>query len=54
VKPAPAPLRPKVAVLEPGQWLKLDFAQERVAVPLPPPKVAGVKEAIIRWLEEKL
>jgi hypothetical protein len=37
-----------------AEWLKLDFGDARVALPLRPPPSTDVKEAIIRWLDEKL
>lgn len=45
---------PRTASVDPG-WLRLDFTGRAVAQrPLPPRPPSGLREAILRWLEEEL
>jgi hypothetical protein len=52
VSQAAASVRPAKAAE--AEWLKFDFGESRVARPLPPPPAPDVKEAILRWLNQKL
>jgi hypothetical protein len=54
VTPRPAP-RPPAPKGNPG-WLELDFAVQRSPEkrPAPAPATAGLREAVLRWLEQEL
>jgi hypothetical protein len=51
-RPAPRPPSPKAG----AGWLELDFAAPRSAEKRPAPAAppAGLREAIVRWLEQEL
>lgn len=48
------PKAPRAPAVDPG-WLKLDFTGRSAAPrPVPPRPPSGLREAILRWLEEEL